>query len=144
MKILLDENVPVQVAPALRAIARGHQFDHVDDIGWKGKKDKFLLPDAASRGYNAIVTKDANQLADAEETHLIRRSGMHHVRFEQDGGVRAFAHAMGSVVAAMPDVLNELGSADGQRLVHITRLENRSRHTTVDPSVDPPPYWGRR
>jgi len=27
--------------------------DHDQDLGWKGKKDRFLLPDASDKGYDA-------------------------------------------------------------------------------------------
>jgi hypothetical protein len=144
VKVLLDENVPIQVLAVLERVARDHEFHHVDQIEWKSKKDKFLLADAAAKGYQAIVTNDISQLNDPSETQAIRQSQMHHIRFEQDEGIVGYAHAVGSIIAAMPGVMQELAAADGQRLVRITKLERRRRHTTTDPSVDPPTYWGRR
>lgn len=147
MKLLLDENVPVQALPVLQRTLRGHQVDHVDRLDrrgtrWKGKKDRQLLPDAASAGYEALVTKDANQLADPTETRLIRQARIHHIRFQQDDGVAGYARAVGALVAAMTDVVAELEAAQGQRLVRIIKLDaKRRRHETTDPAVDPPPYW---
>ena len=66
MKLLLDEDVPVQLVEPLRRLLRGHQVDHVQSLGWKGKKDCFLLPDASRKGYDALITNDSAQLDSAE------------------------------------------------------------------------------
>lgn len=81
MKLLLDEDVSLQLVEPLRRLLRGHQVDHVQDLGWKGKKDRFLLPDASGKGYDALLTNDGAQLDSAEETRAIRDSGMHHIRY---------------------------------------------------------------
>jgi hypothetical protein len=57
VKLLLDENVPIQTLDLLGRVLRGHEIDHVDRIRWKGKKDSFLLPDAASAGYELLLTR---------------------------------------------------------------------------------------
>lgn len=142
MKILLDENVPIQTLDLLSRVLRGHDVDHVDRIRWKGKKDSFLLPDAASAGYELLLTKDSNQLEDPIECRLIRRSKIHHVRFRQGEGIRGLGTAVASVIVAMPRVVAELEAAGGQRLVRIEGINPvKRRHTMIDPKVDPPPYW---
>jgi hypothetical protein len=142
VKILLDENVPIQTLDLLSRVLRGHEDDHVDRIRWKGKKDSFLLPDAASAGYDVLVTKDSNQLEDPAECRLIRRSKIHHVRFRQGEGIRGLGAAVASVIVAMPQVITELEAADGQRLVRIEGINPvKRRHTTIDPNVNPPAYW---
>ena len=142
MKILLDENVPIQTLDLLSRVLRGHDVDHVDRRGWKGKKDRFLLPDAASAGYDVLVTKDSNQLSDPDECRLIRTSGLHHVRFRQGDGLRGLGAAVASVVVAMPQIVEELATAGGQRLVRISGINpTRLRHETIDPAQDPPAYW---
>jgi len=150
VKILLDENVPVQALDVLRRTLRGIEVDHFDKRPgkpWKGKKDRFLLPDAMAAGYDVIVTKDVNQLSDPEETRIIRETGIHHIRFRQGDGVAGYARAVGSLIVAMPDVVADLNAATGQRLIRIFGLDsNTKRHEMVDPATDPPPYWtsGRR
>jgi len=142
VKILLDENTPVQLQPALQQVlGDGHAVDHVDSIKWKSKKDKHLIPDAAGRGYQVFVTKDSNQLQDPGECSVIKKSAMHHVRFSQGKGLKGMARAMGSVIAALPDVIEEVEEANGQLLVRIQGLAPRRRHETIDPKVDPPTYW---
>ncbi|MGH3856318.1 MAG: hypothetical protein ACRDR6_23075 [Pseudonocardiaceae bacterium] len=57
MMFLLDEDVPVQLVEPLRRLLREHQVENVQDLGWKGKKDSFLLPDASGKGYDALITR---------------------------------------------------------------------------------------
>lgn len=73
----------------------------MESLGWKGKKDRSLIPDAA-RGYHVLLTKDENQLTVPEECEAIKRSGMHHVRFHQGQGLAALGRAVGSVIVGMP------------------------------------------
>jgi hypothetical protein len=37
VKLLLDENVPIQALDLLGRVLRGHEISHVDRIRWKGK-----------------------------------------------------------------------------------------------------------
>lgn len=76
MKLLLDENVPLPLLSPLRHLLPAHDVDHVERIGWKGKKDRFLLPDASARGYDGLLTKDSAQLDSPDESRAIRDSGM--------------------------------------------------------------------
>jgi hypothetical protein len=146
MRLLLDEDVPLQLLEPLRRLLPEHGVDHVQDLGWKGKKDRFLLPDAAARGYDALVTNDSKQLDSAEESRAIRDSRMHHVRYVQDPrrGVDGLALAMAAVMAAIRPVVRDLAAAEEQRLVRIDSISPGRRHTTVDPRKDPPPYWPSR
>jgi hypothetical protein len=147
VKIFLDENVPVQVALFLRPLLEpdGIAVDHVDDVHWKGKKDRFLIPDCARRGYTVFVTKDRNQLNDPEETEVIRKARIHHVTFKMDKGRGGYARAVASVIAAMPAIVEDLEGADGQRLVAIKKIDgSQKRHVITDPSIEPPRYWKSR
>jgi PIN like domain len=146
MRLLLDEDVPIQLLEPLRHLLPEHRVDHVDGIGWKGKKDRFLLQDAARRGYEVFVTNDNAQLDSTEECRAIRDSGLHHVRYDHETkrGMDGLALAVAAVVGALRQIVRELEDADGQRLVHIQALQSRRRHRTIDPRQDPPPYWPTR
>ncbi|MFN8075132.1 MAG: hypothetical protein U0Q15_06880 [Kineosporiaceae bacterium] len=146
MKVLLDEQVPVQFLEPMRHILRGHAVEHVTLLGWAGKPDVRLLPDARKDGFDAIVTNDRKQLADPDECRAIKRSGLHHITFTVGNGLDGLALALASLVAAVRYVIADLEDAEGQRLVTITALSRRPRHTTIDPAVAPPSYWpgGRR
>lgn len=146
MRILVDENAPVQILQMLRHLLHGHDLQHVREINWQGKKDIPLLADAASRGFHALLTKDGNQLQIPAEAAAIKKSKMHHIRYGQpQRGVVGLGLAMGAVVAAMPIVVRELAEAEGQRLVQIKGLNPGSKHRyeLIDPAKSPPTYWPR-
>lgn len=129
MRLLLDEDVPVQLVEPLRRLLREHQVDHVQDLGWKGKKDRFLLPDATRKGYDALLTNDSAQLDSAEETRAIRDSRMHHIRYRHDTrrGIDGLALAMAAVMAVIRPVIRELNDAQNQRLVEIQAIQPTKR-----------------
>lgn len=145
MRILLDEGVVDQALEPLQRVLQEHQVSHVHRLGWSSKLDHFVLRDAASKGFEVIVTNDARQLDDPEETDAIKRSGLHHVRYGQryDLGRRGLALALGAVIAAMPLVMVDLVKAASQRLVRINGLDPAGRHEVTDPTTSPPRYWPR-
>jgi PIN like domain len=145
MRVLVDEGMPVQVLEPLR-LNKGHSFDHEDEIRWKGKKDVSLFRDAASRGYEAILTLDVAQLESSDESRALRQSKLHHIAIQQGRtaqGVRGMARVIASVVAAMPYVLDDLNAAKGQRVVQLSLLKAARRHDVFDPQADTArfPYW---
>ena len=136
----------MQLVEPLRRLLPGHQVDHVQQLGWKGKKDRFLLPDARRRNYDALLTNDSAQLDDVDESRAIRDSGLHHIRYPQNTnrGIDGLALAMAAVMASIRQILAELEKADGQRLIEIQAIQAGRRHRTTDPGVDPPRYWPSR
>jgi len=146
MRILLDEDVPVQLLEPLRRLLVGHEVHHAEDLGWKGKKDRFLMPDARRRGYDALLTNDSAQLESAVESRAIRDSGLHHIRYAHNTrrGLDGLALAVASVIAAIRQVVRDLDEVDGQRLVEIQSVQGGRRHRMVDPRVEPPAYWPSR
>lgn len=150
VRLLLDEDVPKPLLPALQRVLTGHDVLHVDDLRWKSKKDLNLLADAAGRGFDAILTNDSRQLDDADECRVIRDSGLHHIRYRQQtgrgdsGGLNGLALAMGAILAAIRPVMREIEEANGQRLILIHEIRSDKRHATTDPRRDPPAYWPRR
>ncbi len=145
MRVLVDEPMPVQVLEPLR-LNKGHGFDHVDDLHWKGKEDVSLFRDAGSKGYQAILTLDVTQLESVNESRALRRSKLHHIGIQQGRsaqGIRGMARVIASVVAVMPYVLDDLGEAEGQRVVELSLLSATRRHAVFDPQAEAArfPYW---
>lgn len=60
MRVLLDENIPVQLKPAFR----GHEVRSINDkdVGWKNIKNGRLLTEMESR-FDLLVTADKNMYA---------------------------------------------------------------------------------
>ncbi|MBL7490339.1 DUF5615 family PIN-like protein [Frankia sp. AgB1.9] len=142
MRILLDEDTPVQLVSVLRHLLPHEKVDHLRELGWKGKKDHAVLADAHNARFDAILTNDSRQLEEPIETTAIRKSGLHHIRYTQRRpGLKGLALAMGAVISSMPGIVDDLAEVTDQRLVHIHGLEPRGRYTIVDPRRDPPRYW---
>lgn len=144
MRILVDENSPVQLVTVLGHLLPKHDVEHVTQIGWSGKKDVPLLADAAGKGYDVFLTRDGRQLENPDETKAIMRAGIHHVRYTQTvGGLVGVGLSIGAVAAAMPLIIDELRSADGQRLIRISRLDHspQARFHVTDPRKSRPKYW---
>jgi hypothetical protein len=147
MRLLVDEGVPVQVLDPLRR-NHGHAFQHVDELGWKGKQDEFLFDDARKGGFDGLLALDVDQLADPDECKRLRRAGLHHVSLRQGSrvkGRKGVARIIASTVVAMPYVLEDLQGVQGQRVVEISLLSGSPRHETFDPRRDSKrfPYWPR-
>jgi hypothetical protein len=145
MRIVVYEGMPIQVLDPLRR-NKGHVFDHVDDLRWKGKHDVPLFRDAAARGYEAVLTLDISQLDSYEECRALKKSGLHHIGIAQGAsakGLTGLARVIASVVAAMPYVLRDLQEASGQRIVELSLLRAAKRHATFDPKIEAArfPYW---
>ena len=54
MKVLLDENLP----HGLRAALAGHDVFTVQYLGWSGMRNGVLLAQAATAGFDVMVTMD--------------------------------------------------------------------------------------
>src|SRR5919109_2607537 len=109
MRFLFDEGMPVQLLEPLRRNAP-HEFEHIDEVKWKGKLDPFLFNDAAARGFEAIVTLDVDQLADPDLCRALRRSGLHHVSLRQGRtaqGKKGVARVIASITVAMPCIVDD-------------------------------------
>lgn len=143
MRILLDEDVPHQVIEVLRHVLPAHEVHHIHEIRWSNKKDHFVYRDARRAGYEVILTNDDHQMSDPDECKDVRRSGLHRVSYTQRvRGLRGLALATASIIAAMPDVVEELAKSGGQRLVAITNVDaSHKRYTIIDPQRNPPRYW---
>jgi PIN domain-containing protein len=139
MRILVDEDTAVQVVDALRHLLPGHQVDHITQLNWSGNKDRYVLREAASTGYDVFINKDRKQLNDPGELAAIKKSRLHHVRYSQrHSGLPGLVLALGSILAAMTAVIAELEHADTQRLVHITAVDPRYRFEIIDPAKQAP------
>jgi 1-aminocyclopropane-1-carboxylate deaminase/D-cysteine desulfhydrase-like pyridoxal-dependent ACC family enzyme len=143
MQVLLDEDVPIQVLEILRVVLKQHDFKHVQELGWKGKKDTFLITEAKEKGYDVLLTNNRKQLSNPDECAAIKRSGIHHVIYDQGSGLSGLGLAVAAIIATMPALLEELADESEQRLVRIHRLQTRRRFDVTDPRKNPPTYWPR-
>jgi hypothetical protein len=146
VKVLLDENVPAPMALTVKTLLRrSHDVVHVIDVpGWSGTKDLQLYEKAADAGFELAVTNDAKQLNRKSEVEAIAKSGIHRVQYpHRQYGLVGLGLAMATVCAALPSVLHELATADGQRLVLLRAIDPGRDHRYVvrNPVSDPPKFW---
>lgn len=149
MKILLDENVPAPVTSTLQVLLRrSHDVAHVLELeGWRGTKDLQLYDKAADAKFELVVTNDAKQMRRRHEVEAIARSGLHRVQYpHRRPGLAGTGLALASLCASLPPVLDELISADGQRLVTLRAIDpgRIHRYAVVNPITDPPTFWPGR
>jgi hypothetical protein len=102
--------------------------------------------DAKAKGYDAILTLDVDQLTDADECRALKRSRLHHISLRQGrtaAGIKGTARVIGSIVAAMPYVVEDLEQESGQRIVELQLLSAGRRHEVFDPARERErfPYW---
>ncbi len=98
MKILLDENVPVDILPALRA--GGRDAESVNFLGWKGLKNGVLLAQAQS-GYDLFLTRDKDFDATALGRYVTPAFGIVLLAIPQQRGP-AYAAIFSSLWPANP------------------------------------------
>ena len=116
MRVLIDEDTAVQLLEPLRRILIDHEIPQASSIAWKGKKDRNVFPDAKNAGYHVLITKDRGQLSDPRECDAIKKSRLHHVRYEQRiNGARGLALALGAHRSHAHGHAGA-GDASGQRL----------------------------
>jgi hypothetical protein len=76
VKVYLDENLPPFIAKPLEIVYAGHAFRTCADEDLRGVDDIPLLTTLRERGFDAIVTRDRNQLKDADERGAVATSGL--------------------------------------------------------------------
>lgn len=141
MRLLLDEDVPQPLLQLLKHLLRGHVVEHVNSLGWKGKRDASLYNDARNR-FDAILTNDLKQLSDPDECRAIQRSGLHHISYELADDLDGLAMATAAICAAIRPIIATLDRESGQRLVRIHGIaSSRRRFDMTNPATDPPTYW---
>jgi hypothetical protein len=132
VKLLLDENVPAPMTSTVKTLLRrSHDVRHVIDVpGWSGTKDLQLYEKAADAGFEIVVTNDAKQMNRKPEVTAIAESGIHRIQYpHRQNGLVGLGLAMATVCAALPSVLQELATVDGQRLVTLKAIDPGRDHS---------------
>jgi homoserine dehydrogenase len=146
VKLLLDENVPAPITSTVKTLLRrSHDVQHVIDLaGWSGTKDLQLYAKAKDAGFQVVVANDARQMNRKLEVEAIAKSGLHRIQYpHKQDGLAGLGLAMATVCAALPSVLAELATSDGQRLVTLKGIDpgRDHRYAVRDPASDPPKLW---
>ena len=76
MRFFLDHNLSPQLIKPLLAIHPRHDFRCALDEGLMAAEDIPLFTKLVYRGFQAIITRDRNQLANPEERAALQASGL--------------------------------------------------------------------
>jgi predicted nuclease of predicted toxin-antitoxin system len=101
MRILLDENVPVDLLPFLRSA--GHAAESVNFIGWKGVKNGDLLTRACA-DFDLFITRDNDFDAAQLGRYVTPQFGIVLLAIPQQRG-RDYAAAFAALWPADPESL---------------------------------------
>jgi predicted nuclease of predicted toxin-antitoxin system len=101
MRILLDENVPVDLLPFLRSA--GHTAESVNFIGWKGVKNGDLLARARA-DFDLFITRDKDFDVGQLGRYVTPQFGIVLLAIPQQRG-RDYAAAFAALWPADPESL---------------------------------------
>ncbi|MBT0567824.1 hypothetical protein [Williamsia sp. CHRR-6] len=109
MKFFLDENINDGCLAPPRAVYRDHEFRHAHDEGLAGEQDVPLFGKLQEQKYDAILTKDRNQLTNPEERRALFDSGLHWIGHVAKGfkGLMNLTMETATVTAGLIYVLND-------------------------------------
>lgn len=142
MKFFLDQNVSQAALDPLRALYLDHEFRHAYDEGLSSEDDIPLFSKLCNQGYDAIVTKDRNQLRDEDERRALFDSGLHWIghRSKEHKGLMGIVIETSTVTAGLMYVLQNWKDSPHSYLLYgiTTELGQRVKISTVGEVT-----WGR-
>ena len=109
MRVLLDESLPRDLAPAISARAEGHEVRTVRDERWTGYKNGALLRAAREAGFAVLVTADRQM----EHQQNIATSGLALVV------LRARSTRVGDLLPLLPSLIELLPALQPGRVAHV-------------------------
>ncbi len=113
MKFFLDNNETPQILSVLAPVYRQHEFrtaveEHLTDL-----LDIPLFQELSNRGFDAIITRDRNQLGDPAERGALRSAGLHWIGHKEPNteGISIITSLTAGYLSAFPHILNEISAA---------------------------------
>ena len=106
MRVLLDEQLPRQLAPLLV----GHDVRTVQQIGWAGLKNGELLQRAEAAGFEVFISADQN----IEFQQNLRRSGLCIVV------ISAASNALEDLEPLVSSILSAIRRASAGQLIRVS------------------------
>lgn len=109
MKFFVDENVNAGCLDPLRTTYRAHEFRYAFDEGLSSTNDIPLFQMLAKRRYDAIITKDRQQLRNDDERRALFDAGLHWIghNAKDHDGLMGIAIETATVTAGLIYVLND-------------------------------------
>lgn len=125
MRFFLDNNLSPRLAEPVAALLPEHSCCCARDEGLTTVDDVPLFAEVAHRRFDAIITRDRNQLSDGEERRALIDSGLHWLGTKDTkvGGLKGMSLDCASITIGLAIVLPELSG--GQRAFTFNALPHQ-------------------
>lgn len=124
MKFAIDANESPILADLWVKLFPSHQFIHVRELGLESATDIELFEALSCEGFDALVTRDKNQLRVAEELGALQASGLSWIGHKEVAG-RGLAGVRPIVAAyalALPHIIEALDEAGEPLQFTVTKV----------------------
>ncbi|WP_067823753.1 hypothetical protein [Nocardia inohanensis] len=129
MKFFLDNNETEAILTVLRPVFHVETFRTAADEDLQDALDIDLFTELHDREFDAIITRDKNQLANQDEKNALRLSGLHWIGHKDPNtdGINIITCLTAGYLSAFPHVLSEMRSAEGPTAFHVRGVERDIR-----------------
>jgi hypothetical protein len=133
VRFFLDNNLSLRLVAPIVALLPGHSCGCAREEGLTAVDDIPLFAELSSRNFDAIITRDRNQLADNDERQALIDSGLHWLG-TKDTQVGGFAgHFTGLCVDHRRTCCCAAGSGGGRQRAFTFRALPHQREQRVKP-----------
>ncbi|WP_228002115.1 hypothetical protein [Nocardia australiensis] len=125
MRFFLDNNETDAILPVLKLVFHEHEFRTAAEEKLQDALDIPLFYELRSRTFDAIVTRDKNQLSRADEKAALRESGLHWIghRDPNTEGINIITSLTAGYLSAFPHILKHLERRPEPTAFHVKAVE---------------------
>ncbi len=137
MRFFVDHNLTPRLITTVSSIHRDHEFRCARDEGLMAEDDIPLFAKLAARGFDAIITRDGNQLINPEERLALVESGLHWLGVSppKAGGLLGLALDSAAITVGLTIVLPELHG--GQRAFRFPAVPHQTEQRVKPVELQP-------
>ncbi|NKR24059.1 PIN family toxin-antitoxin system, toxin component [Rhodococcus hoagii] len=113
MKFFLDNNETPQILSVLAPVYHTHSFRTASEEGLNDVLDVPLFYELKARGFDAIITRDRNQLAIPDEKLALRDCGLHWIGHKEPTteGISIITSLTAGYLSAFPHIISQIEGA---------------------------------
>lgn len=125
MRFFLDNNETDAILPVLKLVFPSQNFRTAAQESLEDALDIPLFAELKRRGFDAIITRDKNQLADPDEKKALRNCGLHWIghRDPNTEGINIITSLTAGYLSAFPHILKFLDHATEPTAFHVRAVE---------------------
>ncbi|MFR9750602.1 hypothetical protein ACL02S_06155 [Nocardia sp. 004] len=129
MRFYLDANETDAILPVLRLVFPNQVFRTAAEEELMDELDIPLFTELKRRAFDAIITRDKNQLADLDEKNALRNSGLHWIGHKDPNteGISIITSLTAGYLSAFPHILGHLDRATNPTAFHVKAVERDPR-----------------